>query len=97
MPKNPLLRFGIIIVVACALLWLGGEVLNRLIWLFKWIGGFGVLLLIGGVIMEIMKSRKAVASGVAPVSGSIGTGTTSGPLNDVSAYEKQAAMDELKP
>lgn len=97
MPKNPLLRFGIIIVVACALLWLGGEVLNRLIWLFKWIGGFGVLLLIGGVILEIMKSRKAVATATAPIPGAMPTGTATGPLSDISAYEKQAAMDELKP
>lgn len=96
MPKNLLLRYGIIIVVACALLWLGGEVLNRLIWLFKWIGGFGILLLVVGVIMEIMKSRKAVATATAPVPGAIPV-TAPSYLDDISAHEKQAAIDEIQP
>jgi membrane-bound ClpP family serine protease len=62
MPKNHFLRFGVYVVAACALLWLGAVVLAKLIQVFIYIGIGGIALIVIGVLMEWMKSKKAVAN-----------------------------------
>ena len=59
MPKNKLIRAGVVVVAGSALLWLGAVVLSRLQDMFLWIGLVGVLLIVVGVFMEIKKNHDA--------------------------------------
>ena len=96
MPKNPLLRLGIYVVLACGLLWLGGKVLFALLNIFFWIGIGGVVMIALGVLMEYMKGRKSIATATAPVPGAMAS-TVKAPsyLDDISEAERRAAENQL--
>jgi hypothetical protein len=59
MPKNLLIRVGVLVIVASALMYLGAIGLNYIKDLLPWIGGGGVALLIVGVLMEAQKAKQA--------------------------------------
>jgi hypothetical protein len=94
MPKNHFLRFGVYVVAACALLWLGAVVLAKLIQVFIYIGIGGIALIVIGVLMEWMKSKKAVANATAPVPMASNTANSTY-LDDFAKLEKEAAEKEL--
>jgi hypothetical protein len=61
MPKNRFIYFGILIVAATALLWLGAEILTKIVYIFPWTAGVGALLIVIGVLMEARKPKESVA------------------------------------
>lgn len=96
MPKNPILRLGVYVVAACALLWLGAVVLAKLIQIFIYVGIAGVVMIVIGVLVEWQKSKKAVLSATAPVPGAMPAASPSSSyLDDITLREKQAAENEL--
>ena len=96
MPKNPLLRLGIYVVLACALLWLGAVVLAKLIHIFFWVGIAGVVMIAGGVLMEYLKGRNAVADATAPIQGAMPSSVKAPSyLDDISEAERKAAEQQL--
>lgn len=62
MPKNLLIRIGVLVIVASALMYLGAIGLNYIKDILPWIGGGGVALLIVGVLMEAQKAKNAPAA-----------------------------------
>jgi hypothetical protein len=65
MPKNRVIYFGLLLVAASALLWLGA-LLARFILdsgILPWAGGAGVLLIIIGMIIEARKPNEPAAIG----------------------------------
>ena len=58
MPTNKLIYFGVIIIAASVLLWLGAKLLERVDWILPYTAGVGLLLMIGGMFMEINKRKQ---------------------------------------
>ena len=58
MPKNRFIYFGILIIAATALLWLGAEILTKITYIFPWTGAVGALLIVIGVLMEAKKPKE---------------------------------------
>lgn len=52
MPKNRVIYFGILILVASALLWLGAQLTKRIEWMLPYAAGIGLLMVIAGVVYE---------------------------------------------
>ena len=48
-----------VVLVATVLLWIGAELTRRIEWLLPYSGGLGVLMVVGGFIYELWKSRAA--------------------------------------
>jgi hypothetical protein len=55
MPKNRLIYYGVLFIAASALLWLGAELARLVAWILPYTGGFGVLLIILGIALELRK------------------------------------------
>lgn len=94
MPQNPMLRLGIYVVLACALLWLGAVVLAKLIQIFIWVGVAGLVMIAIGIFMEWNKAKKSVATATAPVYGAVPSKSSSY-LDEISAAERKAAEDQI--
>lgn len=45
------------VLVATVLLWIGAELTKRIEWALPYAGGIGVLMVMGGIIYELWKSR----------------------------------------
>jgi uncharacterized membrane-anchored protein len=58
MPNNRVIYWGIIVLVATALLWIGAELSKRLEWLLPYAAGTGVVLIVLGAIYELWHSRR---------------------------------------
>ena len=61
MPKNKFIYYGILIVVATALLWAGYQVTNVALMVLPWTGGIGALTIIVGLVIEAKKSKASAA------------------------------------
>jgi hypothetical protein len=61
MPKNRFIYFGVLIVAATALLWVGAEILTKITYIFPWTLALGVLLIVGGVVWEGRKPKEPQA------------------------------------
>jgi len=46
-----------VVLVATVLLWIGAELTKRIEWALPYAGGIGVLMVMGGIIYELWKSR----------------------------------------
>lgn len=57
MPNNRVIYWGIVVLVATVLLWIGAELTKRVEWALPYSGAIGVLAVVGGFIYEIWKSR----------------------------------------
>lgn len=57
MPTNKLIYFGVIVIAASALLWLGAQIAKQAEWLLPYTGGVGVLMIIGGLVLELKKKK----------------------------------------
>jgi protein-S-isoprenylcysteine O-methyltransferase Ste14 len=66
MPNNRIIYWGIVVLVATVLLWIGAELTKRIEWALPYVGGIGVLMTIGGFIYEFWKSRAAKQSQLPP-------------------------------
>jgi len=60
--QNGLIYWGIVVLMASLLLWLGVELAKRIEWFLPYSGGLGLSLISGGYLLEIRKARKARAS-----------------------------------
>lgn len=60
--QNGLIYWGIVVLMASLLLWLGVELAKRIEWFLPYSGGLGLSLIAGGYLLEIRKARKARAS-----------------------------------
>lgn len=57
MPNNRVIYWGIVVLVATVLLWIGAELTKRIEWALPYAGGAGVLMVVGGFIYELWKNR----------------------------------------
>ena len=60
--QNGLIYWGIVVLMATLLLWLGVELAKRIEWFLPYAGGLGLSLIAVGYLLEIRKARKARAS-----------------------------------
>jgi hypothetical protein len=65
MPNNRVIYWGIVVLVATVLLWIGAELARRVAWALPYTGGIGVLMIVGGFIYELWK-RRARKAGSSP-------------------------------
>lgn len=63
MPNNRVIYWGIVVLVATMLLWIGAELTKRIEWALPYAGGTGVLMVVGGFIYELWRSRGQRSSG----------------------------------
>ena len=57
MPNNRIIYWGIVVLVATVLLWIGAELTKRVEWALPYAAGLGVLMVVSGFIYELWKSR----------------------------------------
>ncbi len=57
MPKNRVIYWGIVILIATVLLWIGAELTKRIEWLLPYTGVLGVAMIVGGFVYELWKGR----------------------------------------
>ncbi len=57
MPKNRVIYWGIVVLVATVLLWVGAQLTKRIEWILPYTGALGVVMIAGGFIYELWKSR----------------------------------------
>jgi hypothetical protein len=62
MPNNRIIYWGIVVLVATVLLWIGAELTKRIAWALPYAGSIGVLMIMGGFIYELWKSRAIKSS-----------------------------------
>ena len=55
--QNGLIYWGIVVLMASLLLWLGVELAKRIEWFLPYSGGLGLSLISGGYLLEIRKAR----------------------------------------
>jgi hypothetical protein len=60
--QNGLIYWGIVVLMATLLLWLGVELAKRIEWFLPYAGGLGLSLIVGGYLLELRKARKARVS-----------------------------------
>ena len=60
--QNGLIYWGIVLLMASLMLWLGVQLAKRVEWFLPYSGGLGLSLIAGGYLLEIRKARKARAS-----------------------------------
>ncbi|MGD0258779.1 MAG: hypothetical protein ABSD29_03040 [Verrucomicrobiota bacterium] len=60
--QNGLIYWGIVVLMASLLLWLGVQLAKRIEWFLPYSGGLGLSLIAGGYVLELRKARKARAS-----------------------------------
>lgn len=66
MPKNRVIRVGIVVLAATVLLWIGAELTKRIEGLLPHSGGVAVAMIVGGFVYELWKSRCAGSTGAPP-------------------------------
>ncbi len=64
--ENRLIYWGIVVLMASLLLWLGAELAKRVEWFLPYAAGFGLALIALGYYLEIRKSRRVPAAGHPP-------------------------------
>jgi hypothetical protein len=57
MPNNRIIYFGVVLLVATALLWIGTELTKRIEWLLPYLAGASVLLIVSGFVQELWQRR----------------------------------------
>lgn len=57
MPNNRIIYFGIILLVAAVLLWIGAELTRRIEWLLPYFVGGAVVLIVVGFVNEMWRRR----------------------------------------
>jgi hypothetical protein len=60
--QNGLIYWGIVVLMASLLLWLGVQLAKRIEWFLPYSGGLGLSLIAGGYVLELRKARKARTS-----------------------------------
>jgi len=56
--QNGLIYWGIVVLMAALLLWLGVELAKRIEWFLPYAGGLGLSLIAGGYLLELRKARR---------------------------------------
>jgi hypothetical protein len=57
--QNGLIYWGVVVLMASLLLWLGVQLARRIEWFLPYAGGLGLSLIAGGYFLERRKARKA--------------------------------------
>lgn len=58
MPNNRVIYWGVVILVATALLWIGAELTKRIAWILPYTAGLSILMIVGGFIHEWWRSGR---------------------------------------
>lgn len=66
MPTNKLIYFGVIVIAASALLWLGAELAKRVEWILPYTGIAGILLVMIGLGLELKKRKDTTVTPASP-------------------------------
>lgn len=66
MPKNKLLYFGLLVVAAAALIYVGAWLTARISFAVPYAIGVGALMIIAGLVMEAKKKKEAPTDGSPP-------------------------------
>lgn len=59
MSTNGLVRAGVLVIIASALIWLGAELTRRIEWILPYTAGAGAVLLVLGLLAEVRRRRAA--------------------------------------
>jgi hypothetical protein len=62
MPNNRVIYWGIVVLVATVLLWIGAELTKRIEWLLPYAAALGVLMVVSGFVYEVWKKRGSSAA-----------------------------------
>jgi hypothetical protein len=57
--QNGLIYWGVVVLMASLLLWLGVQLAKRIEWFLPYAGGLGLSLIAAGYLLELRKARKA--------------------------------------
>ncbi len=71
--QSRLIYWGILVLMASLLLWLGVELAKRIEWFLPYAGGLGLSLIAGGYFLELRKARNSRRSHQKPFKQSSGT------------------------
>jgi hypothetical protein len=58
MPNNRVIYWGVVALVATALLWIGAELTRRIEWILPYTAGASILMIVGGFIHEWWRSGR---------------------------------------
>jgi hypothetical protein len=58
MPNNRVIYWGIVLLLATVLLWIGAELTRRIAWALPYAGVAGVCMITAGFIHELWKARR---------------------------------------
>lgn len=58
MPNNRVIYWGVVVLVATALLWIGAELTRRIVWILPYTAGAAVLMIVAGFIHEWWRSGR---------------------------------------
>ncbi len=67
MPKNRLIYYGVLIVVASALIWLGAWLTKHIEWILPYTGVAGIVLMVVGIALELRGRSTPSAPAEEPV------------------------------
>jgi undecaprenyl pyrophosphate phosphatase UppP len=57
MPNNRVIYWGIVVLVATVLVWIGAELTKRIEWMLPYAAVLGVALIVGGFVYEVWRRR----------------------------------------
>ncbi|MCL4786596.1 MAG: hypothetical protein KJ070_07345 [Verrucomicrobia bacterium] len=58
MPKNRIIYYGTLVLVATVFLWLGAELTKRIEWILPYTAGLSVAMIVGGFVYEWYRSGR---------------------------------------
>ncbi len=58
MPNNRVIYWGVVALVATALLWIGAELTKRIAWILPYTAGAAILMIVAGFIHEWWRSGR---------------------------------------
>lgn len=77
MPNNRVIYWGVVLLVATALLWIGAELTKRIVWILPYTAGVAVLMIVGGFIYEWWRTGRPTPPGKSDQAQLPGSGRTS--------------------
>lgn len=66
MPTNKLIYFGVIVIAASVLLWLGAQLAKLVEWILPYTGIAGILLVMIGLFLELKRRKDATVTPASP-------------------------------
>lgn len=62
MPRNKWIYYGVLLVAASALIYIGGRLISLIEWILPWTAGVGVTMILIGLLTEMQKNNKPASA-----------------------------------